>query len=192
MTRDEIQALLPFLANDTLDGEERAAVEAALENDADLQAELAVLGTIRDTVKSDDQSFSPGEMGLARLMRDVEAAPPVTAPKWVARPRLWQAVAAVLLAALVGQTVLTNTQDTATGGFELASGASTDAVVAFQPSASEQQIRDLLLDAGLEITGGPSALGLYELGLLEGVDQSIARDILKESDLVESVEFSQK
>lgn len=36
MTRDEISSLLPFMANDTLSGEERDAVEAALANDAEL------------------------------------------------------------------------------------------------------------------------------------------------------------
>ena len=40
MTRDEISALLPFLGNETLTGEERAEVEAAVAEDADLQAEI--------------------------------------------------------------------------------------------------------------------------------------------------------
>ena len=72
MTRDEISALLPFLANGTLEGDERAEIEAALAEDAALQAELRALRAIRATMQA-EESFSPGEMGLARLMRGVEA-----------------------------------------------------------------------------------------------------------------------
>ena len=67
MTRDEIEALLPFLANDTLTGEERQSVEAAVNADPDLLAELAALRAIRQTMQS-DMVQSPGDMGLARLM----------------------------------------------------------------------------------------------------------------------------
>jgi anti-sigma factor RsiW len=43
MTRAEMQDLLPMLAHDALDADERAQIEAALETDADLASELAVL-----------------------------------------------------------------------------------------------------------------------------------------------------
>ena len=53
MTRDEIEALLVFLANDTLEGEERAAVEAAVAGDLALQAELEALKSIRSEMQAD-------------------------------------------------------------------------------------------------------------------------------------------
>ncbi|MEC8196124.1 MAG: hypothetical protein VX228_07375, partial [Pseudomonadota bacterium] len=85
MTRDEISALLPFLANDTLEGAERAEVEAAVAADAALQAELTALQAIRQQMQADQEAaYSPGEVGLARLMRLVEAeGTPVQAPAQV-------------------------------------------------------------------------------------------------------------
>ncbi|NKB28551.1 MAG: hypothetical protein GKR99_13755 [Rhodobacteraceae bacterium] len=71
--RDEVEALLPFLANDTLDGEERARVEAAVAADAELAVQLRALRRIRSEVKAEALDWSPGEMGLAKLLREIDA-----------------------------------------------------------------------------------------------------------------------
>ena len=68
MTTAQIHELLAFRANGTLEGEDLATVEAALAADADLRAELAALTAIRATMQAEEVQ-SPGDFGLARLMR---------------------------------------------------------------------------------------------------------------------------
>ncbi|MEM1288368.1 MAG: hypothetical protein AAGH60_08455 [Pseudomonadota bacterium] len=196
MKREDADLLLPFLANETLSGEEKRDVEAAVADDDLLQSDLEALKAIRTTMQA-EESFSPGEMGLARLMRDVSVeAQPAATPKPANRTWIWQSVAAVLLVALVGQTAFQmGSPDSAPGGFELASGdtpavAQSDAVfrVSFMPGTSEADMRSVLIDAGLTITAGPTAEGLYDLSLGDGIELSAAQDALIASSLVDSVE----
>jgi hypothetical protein len=209
MTRDDLDALLPFHANGTLAGAELTALDAALEADADLRADLAALQAIRKTLQAEDVQ-SPGELGLARLMRDVEAearidmAPPAANDNVVplARLRIWQVAAAVVLAVGLGVNMLPDmgaapemesamSDDLAPAaeqGFSLASGGAADFTVIFAPDATEAQIRGLLLEARVEITGGPSALGLYGLGLLELGTDDAARSVLAASGIIEELQ----
>ena len=208
-SRDDIEALLPFHANGTLEGADRAAVEAALETDAELRADLAALQAIRQTMQTEEVA-SPGDFGLARLMRDVEAETPVTAPPAAAndnvvpvtRLRLWQTAAAVILAVGLGvnllpgpgdapetgRSIATDEAPTTEEGFSLASGDAPDFTIAFAPDAREAEIRALLLQAGVEITQGPSALGLYGLSLLDSGSDETARPILANSGIVDDLQ----
>jgi len=206
MTDQQIHELLPFRANGTLDGEELAAVEAALAEDADLRGELAVLQAVRDTMQA-ERAESPGDFGLARLMRDVEAEGGTDAPATandnvvpLSRLRIWQVAAAVVLAVGIGFSLpqvgpgpdpvaVRDTDREAGEGYSLASGGETaDFTIAFSPDATEREIRAVLLDAGVEIVGGPSAIGLYELGLLDFATVDGASEILSSADIVEDVE----
>ncbi|MDD8023167.1 MAG: hypothetical protein PHX82_08680 [Paracoccaceae bacterium] len=161
MDRTEIEALLPFYANGTLSGDERDAVAAALAADPALELELAALRAMRQTLQS-EAPRSPGEFGLARLMRDVDQpAQMATVPAAPHRTRLWQIAAAVAVAAFLGQNLWLAMPRT--DGYDLAGEARATITVAFQPGATEADIRALLLGLDLTIVGGPSALGLYEL-----------------------------
>lgn len=182
MTRDEAEALLPFLANGTLEGAERAEVESIVMADPGLQADLAALRAIRSTLQQ-EQEYSPGELGLARLERSIDAE---TTHRRM-RPLAWQIAAAVLLAVVVAQAAW-QFRGPGTGDYRLA-GAQTPAfTVAFRASATEAELRDLLQAAGVEIVSGPSALGLYGLAILDGETIDDARVRLENSDLVESLE----
>jgi len=180
MRPEEIDALLPFLANDTLIGKERQLVEEAINADTDLRANLAALRAIRQKMQSDAVQ-SPGDLGLARLMRETkeQAAKP-------SRPILWQIAAGVLLAVVIGQGALM-IQDPVSDGYELA-GQGSPALIGFAPEVTESAMRELLLEAGVKIIGGPSALGLYEFTALEGITFEQASGILEASDLVETLE----
>jgi hypothetical protein len=195
MPREEIETLLPFLANGTLEGDELAEVQNAVVSDAGLAADLAALSAIRETMQSDDVGFSPGEMGLARLMRDVEAeakAAPVDATSNVMRPRIWQIAAALLLAVALGQGVLLMERNEAGPGFELAGETTATFTIAVRPEATEAELRSVLLAAGVEIVSGPSALGLYGLALLEGSDVATARGTLEAAgDVIETLESAE-
>jgi len=189
LPRDEVEALLPFLANGTLEGEERIQVEQAVAADAALARELEALKAIRQTMQTTKIGASPGEFGLARLMRDVDrdAQPAETTTSPVSRPLVWQIAAALLMAVVIGQAVLMSGPDDSVG-FELAGGSEAVLTVAFFPDVPEQALRAILLEAGVEIVSGPSALGLYQLGLLEGTAIDDAETILRAAGgIVESV-----
>ncbi|WP_430448232.1 zf-HC2 domain-containing protein [Rhodophyticola sp.] len=199
MTRP-VEELLPFYVNGTLGAAERAEVDAALADSADLRAELEVLTALRKQMQADEVE-SPGEFGLARLMRDVDReGPPSSAPVEepgtvvpVRQLRIWQIAAALVLAIGLAQSfVLLNAPGEP--GFELASGgaAGADFVVGFAPDATEAQIRALLLDAGVEISAGPSALGLYELAVLDEAGVEAAEEMLlaAEGRLIDTLEVT--
>ncbi|MFN4099030.1 MAG: hypothetical protein ACK4GT_04570 [Pararhodobacter sp.] len=193
MTRppSEIELDLPFFVNGTLSAEERARFEALMAEDAVLTAEHDAMAALRTTMQAEDIR-SPGEFGLARLMRDLAketAAPaPARAPS---RSRIWQAVAAVAVVGLLAQTFFLRDSGAPDQDGYLMAGAVTPGalVVGFAPGATEAGIRGLLLDADLEIVAGPSALGLYRLEILEGGDLTAATEALRAAgDIVESVE----
>ncbi|MEM8539014.1 MAG: hypothetical protein AAGF56_14280, partial [Pseudomonadota bacterium] len=198
LSRDEIEALLVFLANDTLEGPERDAVEAAVAADPQLAGELDALRAMRAEMQTNDADLpSPGEIGLARLMRDIDADGQTAAPAMVTpepanlpnAPRFWQIAAVVLFGLFVAQTAFL--------GFgsgpdvELASGDDTGVIdteltlrVAFDGSATEADIRALLLELDLIIVDGPSALGLYSLAASDETGRANALQTLQErSDL---------
>jgi len=179
--REEIEALLPFYANGTLSDPERAAVEAALAEDPALELELAALRAMRDTLQA-EAPRSPGEFGLARLMRDVEREAQPARP----RSHFWQIAAAVALAAFLGQSLYLLGQRDA--GYELAGEARDTISVAFAPAASEAEMRALLQSLGLEIVGGPSALGLYDVAAPGRAVSAQDVEALRASHLVEAAD----
>lgn len=192
MPRDEAERLLVFLANDTLEGEERAAVQAAVEADPGLARELDALRNIRAEMQAETPASLPGEFGLARLMRDIDKEPHAAVPQPAPRGRVWRyaAVAAVALFAVQSAFILTMPDaviDLAGGGVDRAEGPAL--TVAFRPEAREAEIRALLLEAGLVIVDGPSALGLYTIAAPEAVAAEAALAALRaRPDLVEFAE----
>jgi hypothetical protein len=203
MSYQDIHELLPFRANGTLEGADLDAVDAALAEDADLRAELAALTAIRATMRAEEVA-SPGEFGLARLMRDVDAEARVAAPVAandnvvpLSRLRIWQVAAAVVLAVGIGfnlpqigpGSAPMERAESEPAGFTLASGgAAADFTVVFAPDATEAELRALLLEAGLEIVSGPSALGIYGLGLIDAEMSDAAFAALSASAIVEDVQ----
>lgn len=187
MTRDDIGALLPFYVNGTLEGAERAEVAAAVAADPDLQAEVAALAAVRDTLRAETVQ-APGDFGLARLMREIdqEAA---AAPRPVAGPGvsgLWRIAAVLALALALGQLGWIVARDS--GPAVTLAGDGGGLLVAFAPGTTEAEMRDLLLDLDLVIIDGPTAIGLYRL--VPGdpdADAAALRAALQAAPIVESL-----
>jgi len=78
--RLEIEDLLPFYLNGSLNDAERQRVEAALEDDATLQTELDFLVRWRRTVKHSAQDQGVGALGERRLLRSIRGEERVEAP----------------------------------------------------------------------------------------------------------------
>lgn len=195
MDRKEIETLLVFLANETLEGEEREAVEAAVAADPLLQTELKALKRIRAEMQAEDIGHSPGEFGLARLMRDIDGEQKAAqAQASVVRPRLWQGIAAAAVGLLVVQGIWTMNRD---DGFDvIQAGGETEAtiegptlIVAFSEDATEATIRQLLLELDLKIISGPSAIGLYTLVAVDEASRDTALTRLStETAIIDSAE----
>lgn len=201
--RAELERLLPFLANGALEGEERARAEAAVEQDPALAAELAALKRIRSEMQAREPASSPGPLGLARVMRVIEAD--AAAPASPARAstktsafsgvgELWRIAAVVALALLAAQSVMVWSGRGVDPAVELAGGpvaaqSGPALSVAFAPEAPEAEIRALLLDLELEIISGPSSLGLYRLAARDEAGAERALTALGAAPaIVESVE----
>lgn len=177
--RTRLEELLPFAVNGTLDEAERAELEAALEGDAELAAEMRFLEGVRDRVRAREVPNSPGEFGLARLKRAIAEEAPSAAPAaandnvvpLTRRTGFWKAaaVAACTLFAIQTAVVITAPEDVVrlAGGGPAEPKKGPTLTVAFLPTATEADIRALLLEAGVEIVEGPSALGLYRVAPLD-------------------------
>ncbi|PVH29517.1 hypothetical protein [Pararhodobacter oceanensis] len=201
-TSDQIALDLPFYINNTLPEAERAEVEALLAEDDLLRAEHDALSVIRGQMQG-EESRSPGEFGLARLLRDVgrEDEASVGAPEAIAAPVpanaqaaprrtwVWQLAAAVAVIGFLAQSLWLQGPEPEAGYSLAGAGESAELRVSFMPGATEAQIRGLLLGLGVEITAGPSALGLYGLQAQEGGDLQAALAGLRAAvSIVESVE----
>lgn len=191
VNRTEIEALLPFYVNGTLRGDERASVEAALDDDARLRDEAAALGHIRQSMRDIDMGHTPGEFGLARLMRDIDRAAPVRQPAVRRQSALlpWGLAAAAAVALVAVGLGRFGFEDSAP--YTQASGGADETflTLAFQPEASQAQVSDLLLEYGLVIVDGPSAIGLYRVDPGQGRDlAALAADLRDREEVIESVD----
>lgn len=191
LDKDEIDALLVFHANGTLNTQEREMVETALARDADLSDDLSLLQALRAEMQ-EEALPAAGMLAQQRLMAAVKRTPQdVVAPAVETQDRktswpIARMVAVLAVAALVGQSVFLWRGEEAPG-YELASSGSVgDLLVAFQPSATEEMIRETLLSLDLQIVSGPSSLGLYRLN--SGEEQVGVQALTARNDVFESVE----
>jgi anti-sigma-K factor RskA len=188
--RDEsLELLLPWYINGTLEAEERRQVEAYLERNSDARDEVALLRELRQQVKDEKIEHSPGELGLQRLKREIKqaGAQPDGADRMTGRTvtvaSFWRPLAvAACLAVVVQAGVMVGLGGWPGSDVEIASGTAglTPPVlqVTFEPGATEQEIRDVLQSAGASIADGPTALGVYNLRLVDAgtttVDEALA------------------
>jgi hypothetical protein len=179
--RDEMETLLPFYLNGSLEGSDLEAVEEWLASDP---AALSALGEAEaefSGTTAANEAIRPPADALGRFARalDAEAGPAraPAGPSWLAQAwgRLtavpvgvaW-ATAAVLLALVMVQSFV---QPGGKGNdFEVA-GAQDDlakmpfALVKFKPDAKMSDISAFLGQNQLKIAGGPTADGIFHLAI---------------------------
>ena len=140
---------------------EAAEIRAQADANPQIAADIALMSGARAVFET--EADGPGDLGWARLSRAIDAEPsaaPSRSSRWVgfaataaASVVAWQFLAVPLLHVGPGPGYAPVSQQTA--GFA--------ATVAFAPGVTEAALRSLLLDIGAEVTGGPSALGMWTI-----------------------------
>jgi hypothetical protein len=187
----EVRESLPWLANETLAGAERARVEAHLAACAPCRAEAERCRAERAALRAEDLTApSPHPAQLERLLARIERSESGAGetgpgasrgPAALLRrtPRPVRIALAAELVAIAGLGLLLArapgdlppaTAATSAAPFRTLSdppAGETGALrVVFDPAATEAEVRALLLSAGSEIVAGPSPGGAYTLRLV--------------------------
>jgi hypothetical protein len=179
--RDEMETLLPFYLNGSLEGSDLEAVETWLASEPAAMAALGEAEAEFSGATAANEAIRPPADALSRFSRALDAeAGPARAPasaSWLAQA--WNrfmavpvgvawAAAAVLLALVMVQSVM---QPGGKGGnFEIA-GQEDDltkmpfALVTFKPDAKMSDITGFLGGNGLKIVSGPTADGVFRIGI---------------------------
>lgn len=178
--RDELEALLPFYLNGTLDGEDLAAVENWLASDPEAMASLGEVEAEFSGTAAANQAIRPPADALSRFSRalDAEAGRPRSMPSVFSR--LWAGFmaipASVAWAAATAAVVLVLVQAVMEPGgrggpVEIAGTEGADmpyALVTFRPDARIADISAMLSGQGAVILSGPAAGGVFKIGIPAG------------------------
>lgn len=167
---------------------------ADLEADRPLTSQdRAFFEALADAAPQDEE---PNSFGWARLQKAMKAESQTPPMAWYRQARIapWQMAASVAAAAMLGvfaaPNLAGNPSDDA--GYTLASETTQapSLQVVFAPEATTEDLAYLLPGLGLEITGGPSRLGIYELRRLnaEPMGDELV-ETLREHPLVETAEL---
>lgn len=207
-SHEEVQPLLPWYANGTLDEAEQAWVEDHLTHCEECRAEAEDCGALAAAVRSSEITApAPHPVELARLLARIDAAEEAESGGWGLGPWLrgtlgktpaavrWALAAqlALLLGAgvLLGRDRLAPSSQSFHTLADAAAPASTgpELRIVFREDATEAEIRDLLLPLEAEIVAGPSPLGVYTLALPAGADREPLAVVLAHLRVQDAVRF---
>lgn len=187
--RDELEAMLPFYLNGTLDGADLAAVEDWLSNDPAAIAALEEAEAEFSVTTASNEALRPAADALSRFSRalDAEAGPPRTASLPSSLSRLWSrfvampagvawAAAAVALALVLVQAAVG--PGGRGGPVDLAGTERADlpfVLVTFKPQATLADVATFLADQGATIVSGPAPGGMFKIGIPATTDADYER-----------------
>ena len=175
---ERFEELLPWYANGTLEGEDRAFVEAYLEQNPAARSELEWYRSLQQRVRENVPAV-PATIGLARTMRLIQGDRPTFSERVSAffgnlglRPSYALAALAVVavqggvITSLLGDVRDNADQIRALRAVRVEEGPMLK--VSFAPEAKETDIRMLLVQVHGELAGGPGQLGDYYLRVPAG------------------------
>lgn len=191
----EIEELLPFYVNGTLEADEKAKVEQAIKDNPSLKSEIEFLEKLRNEVKVQQTEDSPGELGLKRLQKSLREEKQKEASNTTPGTSGWgwrvASIAACMLLVIQTIVLLPKWQSddlTAAGGGQIIHVGGQIISITFVPDAREENIRNLLLTVDANIVDGPSALGVYKIVIKKDV-QLIIDKLKAHKNLIESVQY---
>lgn len=175
---EQARALLPWLVNGTLTGEELERVERHVRDCVPCRAELKEQRALHALVRRHPAVHVSAEQGFERLRRRLDAATPHPAGARVPigrRRSVRFAAAAALVAAVAGAALSLSlplgrsTSDAPS--YSVLADAPADSAqidIVFEDAVTEQQMRALLAEIDGTIVAGPSRLGRYTVRLESG------------------------
>ena len=160
---EQVQQLLPWYTNGTLDADEAARVESHLADCAECRAEAEADAAFAREVATLDLS---AHQGWAALDARLDQARPRSSPVALLRHRVpvsWMLAgqaAAVVLAIVVAIPLAAPAPTYHALGSAPANEAG-NVVIVFQPEVSERDMRTALLRSDARVVDGPNASGAY-------------------------------
>jgi hypothetical protein len=182
----ELNQLLPWYVNGTLNDDELRRVEDYLAVNASARTQVEFLQRLRDEVRGETVG-SPGAFGHKRLQAAIASETQGSQPrKGLAR---WRAAAALgALAVLIQGAMLFDLHRQQDVYQPLGTDQGAGLQVIFHEQATERQIRTLLNEIGASIRSGPGALGIYRIELdttIESDDpERVLESLRRASDVV--------
>jgi anti-sigma factor RsiW len=194
---NKIDEQLNLWANGRLPEAERQAFEKKMAEDPALAREAEFLQALRQTVRNEPVT-PPGELGLARLqkaMRDEREEKRSETPEVSPHKNYWKpvAIAACLMVAVQAALLLGPTPWKGSTAVDVgpASGegvaAGPQLQIVFAPEATTADIQAAVLSVNGSIVAGPSALGVFRLGLPEDASTEAAVETLQAFEFVDEV-----
>ena len=183
-TAKDLEQLLPFYANGTLEGSEKEAVEKRLQEDEAFRLELDYLKALRANIKAEEMGQSPGELGLARLHKAIDADESAgNRPKAANDNRFWRIAA---IAATIALTFALSVQLYApiTGSDDYVTASGTTKVegpvfqIFFEAEGNQGAISTLLATEKLTIIEGPTEIGYYRVAAVEKLSNNSRNELL--------------
>jgi hypothetical protein len=179
LTHDRAWELLPWLVNDTLEGAEREALEKHVATCRECRAEEERCRAVAALVRAAEVAPSPHPAQLTRLVRRVDELEATRSrrsmvallggtPMSVRWALAAQAAVLVLLLGIIfwpsPRPGFRTLSDPTPASVDVAPGQRLLRVV-FTPTATEADLRRLLLEVQGEIVHGPSPLGAYTVAV---------------------------
>ena len=200
---EEAQRLLPWLANGTLDQDERGWLERHLESCEACSEELRNLQALRQAcaaecgggAASSGDAVGEAWQRMRRKLPDAARQPVrwremllhgTRMPRWVAGALAAQAVLLLAFVAVVYLAQPTRNTYHTLSSAPAAGRASGNLVIVFDPQLSEAHIRRLLAAGDARIVDGPNEAGAYVLAVPGRIDT--VRDALRAAPGVVMVE----
>lgn len=163
MTDEEIEQLLPWYINDTLEAEEKAAVEALLDRSESARAELAFLRSLSQQIVEEERP-APSELGWYRLKRELRQSQPSVTQRWW-RPGVAAAAAVIMALQVMIVTQQPEPYDATLLGNPVQQAEQSGWLlqIQFDPGYSWEAISTTIHSMQGRIVDGPSSLGIVRV-----------------------------
>jgi len=199
MNNERFEELLPWYANGSLGAEDRAFVEAYLEQHPEARGELEWYHSLQQRVQENAPAV-PATIGLARAMRLIQGDRPTFAERIGAffgnfgmRPSY--AMAALAVVAVQGGVIVSLLGDVRDNDAEIRALHAVRVEegpmlkINFAPDAKEADIRHVLMSVQGRLAGGPGQLGDYFVIVPPGKEAALAEKLKGES-IVQAVSLA--
>lgn len=165
MTDEELEQLLPWYVNGTLDEAETAAVAALLERSASAREEVAFLRALSERI-ADESAPAPSELGWQRLRRQLAPAAPSAAQRWW-KPGIAAAAAVIMALQVMIVSKQPEPYDADLLGSQPSQVMPNQSVVQlrFADDRDWSELMILLRELDGRIIDGPSSIGLLRIQL---------------------------